>query len=216
MGRENLLIQRAWSTLWREGIQVFAMKTLTTFCRRVVVLARWLDDPIPHRPARLPVVIAMLTEKDLAAYSSFRPDQGEKEIQARLARGDQCFAASYEGRIVHAAWVATGRVYVPYLRRDLILQSGDIYLHDFDTLPGYRGHGLAQAGGVHVLQHYRQQGYRRDVAVVAVDNKIGLRLGRAAGYHTIGLYGCVRFGPWQRDWQQPWGEESLPILVGRK
>ncbi len=196
-----------------KGIRVLWTKVLTTCYRRVVVMVRPLDRPIADRPPRLPVVISILGEDDLEAYRRFRPDQLERILEARRVRGDRCFAAWHEGRIVHAAWVATGGVHVPYLRRDLMLQSGDVYIYDSFTLPAFRGHGLAQARSAHLLKHYRQLGYRRALGVVAVENKVAFRPALGIGFYPIGLYGCVRFGPWQWDWQRVWREEPLPRLA---
>lgn len=192
---------------------MLAAKILTSFYRRVIVMVRPLDEPIPDLLPGLPAVIARLTEEDLPAYRRFRPDQPADEVQKRMARGDRCFAAWYERRIVHAAWAATGRVHVPYLRRDLILEPGEAYMHDSYTLPAYRGYGLAKAEGVYRLQHFWQEGYRRGLCVVAVENKIGFHPLEALGYRAVGLFGCLLFGPWQQDWQQAWSEEPLPVLI---
>ena len=75
------------------------------------------------------------------------------------------------GRIVHTGWVTTIPKHEPYLRRKLILQAGDIFLYDHYTQPSHRSLGLARARDVHVLHHYREKGYRRSLAIVAVENR---------------------------------------------
>jgi RimJ/RimL family protein N-acetyltransferase len=192
------------------------MKVLTTFYRRVILVVHLLDDTIPVLRSRLPVVITILTETNINAYHRFRPEQSLQEIQARLARGDRCFACWYENRIIDAGWVATGRVHIPYLRRDLILDPRDIYNYDSYTLPAYRGRGLYMARNAYIARYNWQEGFSRSVAVVAVENKALLAILLKSGLKPIGLYSCMRFGPWQRGWQQPWGEEALPLLVSLK
>lgn len=192
------------------------MKILTTFYRRVIVVARPIDDTTPELNPRLSIAITQLTEEALQAYIQLRPDQDLNVIQMRLTKGDQCFAVWHEGRMVHTGWVATGPIYESYLRRELILQPGDIFLYDHYTRPSHRSGSLAQARDVHVLRHYREEGYHRSIAMVAVENKAAFRPFKAVGYRSIGFFKCLRFGPWQWDWQQRWGEEPLPTLTKTK
>jgi ribosomal protein S18 acetylase RimI-like enzyme len=213
MDREDLLIQRSSLVLRQGVIRLLVMKILTTFYRRMFLMVRPLNTTIPYMHPRLPVTIQRLTEKDLSAYSRFRPDQCMNVIRARLTRGDQFFAAWNEGHIVHAVWVSIERVYVPYLRRDLILQPGDVYLYDSFTSPAYRGYDLAAARSVHMMHHYQQEGYRRMVCLIAVENESGLRAVQKLGYQSVGLCSCLCCGPWQHDLQQTWSEEPLPRLA---
>jgi hypothetical protein len=195
------------------AIQMLLMKMLTTFYRRAVVVVRPIDDTIPEMNPRLPIVITLLKEEDLPAYFQLRPDQDRNMIKRRLANGDQCFAVRREGLIVHSTWAATEQVYVPYLRRYLILKPEEIFFYDSFTSPAHRNRNLAQARGVYVFQHYLGLGYRRAIAVVALENKAGLGVPKALGYHPIGLYVCLRLGPWQWDWEERWAEEPLPTLT---
>jgi RimJ/RimL family protein N-acetyltransferase len=199
--------------LWPRGMPSLAMKVSTTFYRRMILMVRPLDDTIPSPWPRLPVVFKILTKEDLPAYHRFRPDRRTSLIQNSLARGEQCFVAWYQGRIVHAGTMATGRVYVSYLRRHLILRPGEVYSHDSFTLPAYRGYGLAPARHAHVMRSFHQEGYRRIACLVAVENKAGFRVVEKLGYQAMGLYSCLRVGPWQREWQQRWREEHLPMLA---
>lgn len=214
MNDENLLVRRPSMALGPGRIPLLTMKVFTTFCRRMILLVRPLDAPIPDHHPRLPVVIKMLTDEDLPAYRRFHPKQAESLMQARLTRGEQCFTAWHEGRIAHAARVATERVYIPYLHHDLVLQPGDVYSHSSFTLPAYRGYGLSLARTVYAMHHYRQVGYRRMVVLVTVENTTGLHVVKQElGYQDIGLYGCMRFGLWQYSWQRMWGDEPLPMLT---
>lgn len=192
---------------------LFVMKMLTTFYRRAVVVARPIDDTITAVTPRFPIVITVLREEDLPAYIQLRPDQHPNVIRMRLAKGDQCFAVWHEGQIVHTGWVTTKQKYEPYLRRELILQPGDIFLYDHFTHPSLRRCRLAQARDVHVLRHYREEGYRRSIAIIAIENKVAFLPFKAVGYRSIGIVKCLRFGPWQWDWEERWGEEPLPGLT---
>jgi hypothetical protein len=214
MNYTNLLVRHTSMALGQGKIALLTMKVFTTLCRRMILLVRPLGAPIPdHRP-RLPVDIKILTDEDLPAYSRFQPKQAASLIQTRLTHGEQCFTVWHEGRIAHAARVATERVYIPYLHRDLVLQPGDVYSHSSFTLPAYRSYGLSLARTVYAMHHYRQAGYRRMVVLVTVENTNGLHVVKQElGYQDVGLYGCLRFGPWQYSWQRMWGDEPLPVLT---
>ena len=189
------------------------MKIFTTFYRRVIVVARPIDDTSPELNPRLSIAITQLTEETLQAYIQLRPDQDLNVIKMRLAEGDQCFVVWHEGQIVHTGWVTTKQKYESYLRREFILQPGDIFLYDHFTHPSLRRCGLAQARDVHVLRHYWVEGYRRSIAIIAIENKTAILPFKAVGYRSIGIVKCLRFGPWQWDWEERWGEEPLPGLT---
>jgi GNAT superfamily N-acetyltransferase len=188
------------------------MKVITTFYRRMLVMTRELDAPIPEVMPGRAVEIRPLTEGNMDAYLKLRPGPPAHDIRARLARGSRCFLAWHQGNIAHVYWAGTGRVYLPYLRRDLVLQPSDFYAYDSYSPPAYRGRGLAQAVGVHVLRLYREDGYRRAWALPAVENLAGIGPVRAIGYRAVGVYGCARLGPWQWTWQEQGGEVPLPGL----
>ena len=190
------------------------MKILTTFYRRAIVVARPIDETIPELNPRLPIVITLVREEDFPAYIQLRPDQELNVIKMRLANGDQCFVGWHEGRIVHTGWVTTKQKHESYLRRELMLQPGDIFLYDHYTHPSLRRFGLAQARDIHVLRHYREEGYHRSMAIVAMENKAAFLPFEAVGYRSIGMFKCLRFGPWQWDWEESWGAE--PLFVSAK
>jgi GNAT superfamily N-acetyltransferase len=187
------------------------MKILTTFYRRAIVVARPIDEMIPEMKPRLPIVMTLLRETDLPDYIQLRPDQDLSVIKMRLANGDQCFAAWHEGRIVHTGWVTTKQKSEPYLRRELTLQPGEIFLYDHYTHPSFRRFGFARARDIHVLRHYREEGYHRSLAIVAKENKAAFLPFEAVGYRSIGMFKCLRFGPWQWDWEERWNAEPLPF-----
>jgi len=171
------------------------MKILTTFYRRMILFVYPLDKEIPVLRSRLSVNFTILTERDLDAYHRFRPDQSRKEIRTRLDSGDRCFVCWYEDRIVDAGWVATGRVYIPYLRQHLVLGPKDIYNYDAYTLPAYRGLGIYMARNSYVARYNQKEGYSRSIAMVAVENRAPRVILQRSGLRPIGLYSCLRFGP---------------------
>jgi GNAT superfamily N-acetyltransferase len=194
-------------------IRILTRKIISTFYRRVVVLSRSMDDPLPQMDSPFPIEITNLQEKDLSDYQRFRPEQRPPVIRKRIADGDQCFLVRSEGQIVHSGWVATKRKFEPYLRCTLILQPDEIFLYDHYTHPFFRGNGLAQARDIFVLRHYRQKGYQRSLAVVATENKPAFRPFEAIGYLPIGMFKCLWWILGERIWQKRWGQAQLPFFI---
>ncbi len=201
---------------WRGIANLLVMKITTTFRRRLIMFACLIDEAPapPASPAGLK--LALLSDEHLNAYLELRPDQSAREVEARLRRDCNCFVAYMDGVIVHATWIATGRTWVNYLRGDLLLAHDDIYEFDGYTHPDYRGQRLFWLRNAFAGRYYREKGFRRMTGAVAIENIAGLRAMELVGYHPIGLYGCWRLGPWQRDWAEAFGDEFLPPLERRE
>jgi GNAT superfamily N-acetyltransferase len=117
------------------------------------------------------------------------------------------------GRLVHAAWIATGRAHIAYLRRDLVLAPTELFVYDSFTLPAWRGSGIARGRMLHVFAGYRQRGYRRCFALAAAENHAGRQAMVSAGYRALQDYVSVRLGPWDRCWSVQRGEPHVPELA---
>ena len=191
------------------------MRVVTTFRRRATLMVRDLsaaDDAPAASHARI-ARIARLDPADIDAYLRLRPRATRAGIEARIARGDVAVAAWVDGRIAHAAWVATGRTHIPYLGCDLVLDAGEMLVHDSFTDPAHRHAGLAHARMMWVFREWARLGFRRCFAVVAEENEVGRRAMASAGYREVGRYVCVRLGPWSRCRQVTEQGATLPRLV---
>lgn len=201
--------RRRWSSAW----SLFWTKVLTTFFRRVIFAVRSLEDPIPNLRSRLAVSITTLSTADLAAYLRFRPEQGLKKIRERLGRGHRCYASWYQGQIIDVTWVAVGRAYFQYLRRDMLLKPQDVYVYDSFTSPAFRGQGLYQAKVAYVMRRCKEQGYSRNVAVYAVENRAVRKMLTRMGVRYVGTYHALKLGSWLTIWRSRDSDASLPRLV---
>ena len=111
---------RAWRSLCDEGLRSTWFRFLATLgYRRLYVLRRSLEEPIPVRPSRLPLSIDWLTREGLEAYRSIRA--GNDNATMLLAEGDRCLIARHEGRIVEALWGSSRRARAEPPDRDLTL-----------------------------------------------------------------------------------------------
>jgi GNAT superfamily N-acetyltransferase len=192
-----------------------ATRIVTTFVRRATLMVRHLDEGSTALPD-CGATFAALGDDDLSRYVEFRPGASVASLRARFARGDAAVGAWVEGRLVHAAWIATGRAYIAYLRRDLVLGPDELLVYDSFTLPDSRGSGIARARMLHVFDEYGRRGYRRCFALAAAENQAGRQAMASAGYRPAQDYICLRLGPWDRCWRlQPsqvrWPELALPL-----
>jgi hypothetical protein len=197
-------------------VEILITKIVTTFYRRVVVFSRAVDGAYPQIHSSLPTAISVLQEEDLLEYQRFRTEQNLQMIRKRLTAGDRCFLVRVEGRIVHSGWIATQIKQDPYLRCTLTLQPGDIFLYDHYTAPAFRSRGLSIAREIHILKHYLSEGYRRSVAIVAIENKPAFRPFEALGYRPIGMLFCLRWVLGEKIWRKSYGADPLPDIVQLK
>jgi hypothetical protein len=193
-------------------ILILSQKLITTFYRRVIVLAHPLDTMFLSSSLPSPVEIAELDESALPGYTRFRPEQDSSMIRRRMAAGDRCFILRSNGKIVHSGWVCTGTRQEPYLRCTLRLPPGDIFLYDHYTCPSCRGQGFSQARDLHVMARYRELGFRRSIAIVAIENKLAFRPFQALGYTAIGEFLSLWWIAGKKIHSRQWGLEPLPII----
>lgn len=188
------------------------MRLVTSFYRRGILMVRELageEAAAPNASARL----APLLPADFEAYRRFRPRTERAHLEARYGKGHEAVAAWVDERIVHAAWVAMGRGPVPYLGGELVLRPDELLVYDSFTLPAFRGRGISRARMSYVFGRYRERGYRRCLAVVALENRRGRRALDAGGYQSAGRYSCIRVGPWYWCWNAHSGHTRLPELA---
>jgi GNAT superfamily N-acetyltransferase len=166
--------------------------------RRLFLLERMLDAPIPDWPLPAGVRVETLGPDDLSAYAALRAGQGRATCARRWARGDWCFATWRGGVIVGALWVATGRASIDYLGQHLHLDTEEVYSYDLFTAPEARGLGLTRASRPQHLGRLRDLGYRRLLGSVSPDNAAAWAVQEAVGFRRIALVGFVGVGPRRR------------------
>jgi len=187
--------------VWRAGgLKSLWFKSLAkAVYRRAVLVEHPLDAPPLSVTPSVSVEIGLLNERDVDEYLRFRPDGSAADFRLRLQQGHICFAARHDARIVSAAWIAAGRVWIDYLTCEIQLARDEAYLYESFTAPGFRGNNIPALRGAYEAQHFRDAGYRRLVAVIMPENKPGLRHAEKAGWNAFGVMGYVKLGPWRWD-----------------
>ena len=196
-----------------DSMAILAMKVKTTFYRRLFFMSFTLSRPIPSLRSRLPVSVTLMTEHDIPAYCAFRPAQNPEAIGARLTQGHRCYASWHHGEIVDASWCTDKCGPVPYFGSELCVAPGDMFVYDSYTVPSYRGYNLYMAKVTYIFTLCKAEGYARNVAVVAPENRTALTVLRRLGSQVLGQYTCLRVGFWKKIWQEPFSEEPLPQML---
>lgn len=188
------MIRRARTAYRANGVRGvwFGALAWTHLYRRLELVVLALEPP------------PSLLETPLALEFGFlaATDAEDDTCRARLERGDRCFVAREQGAIVSSRWIAERRAYVAYLDMWLELEPDEAFLSETFTEPSRRGHGVSGAAGTRLAQALAAEGRRRILAGVLPENPAGRRAYEKAGYVRIGRIGCVRLGPWRRDFRQ--------------
>jgi GNAT superfamily N-acetyltransferase len=166
--------------------------------RRLLLVARPLGEPDPTIDASVSLAFGRLARSDSAEYLAFHPGEAIAEIERRFDRGDLCFLARSEGRIVGAVWTTRASPAVRYLHTTLAIAPDDVYLYDAYTAPDLRGRRIAPTLYRDVLTHHRAAGVRRAIAAILPENRATMRSLAEAGFRVIGRVGYVQLGPWRR------------------
>jgi GNAT superfamily N-acetyltransferase len=177
------VLQRAIQVFLEEAVAALWFKVLgETVYRRVIVVERSLDEPIPDVRASVPVVIGWLDETQVEDLAALRPTIDPRVIRRRLAEGQACVVARRAGRLVFAAWSTTGRAWTNYLQCEIPLATGEVYVYAVFTSPESRGMNIASMALAFTLRHFQAAGYRRHAAVVMPENRRALFWFRKLGY----------------------------------
>lgn len=182
------------------GVRGLWFRALAATCyRRAVLVEHPLDAPLPVGEAGASVEIARLAAAEVSDYVAFRPDADPTVIESRLEQGQVCFTARHEGRIVSAAWIATGHVWIDYLGCRLSLAPDEAFLHESFTARAFRGRNIPVVRARHEAEYFRAAGCRRIVAIIVPENAPALRHAEKSGWRRVGVMGYVKLGPWRRD-----------------
>lgn len=190
---------RARVILREQGPRSLWFKVLgETVYRRLLVTE--LRLPLEPHAQRLPpagMKLRVLRDDELGAYAELRG--GDDVARASLARGERCFGAWLDGRLVATQFVAAGSAYVRPLDRTIALRDGDAYGHSAYAATAERRRGLGTQATVAVAAALEREGFTRIVGVLDPENVPGIRMSERAGYRVVGKIGYLKLGPWRRD-----------------
>ena len=140
-------------------------------------------------------------------YLRFHDADSRAQLEERFARGDECFVARHEGRLVSTSWVSHREHLIRGLRYRYAVGPTEAYLHDSYTAPTFRGRSVAPALGVHVLERLRRAGLARVTMAVSPENVANLRARAKNGYRLCGRIDCLQLGRRVWHWRRAIGSQ---------
>ena len=195
--------RRVWRRareIWRdEGPTALAFTVLADLgYGRMLLLERFLDEPIAAVTPRVPVVFSTLDPAQIDEFLRFRGEFSRPDIEGLLALGDRCFLARHEGRIVCTSWASTTRLLFQSLGCRYAIGPSEVYLYDSFTDPAFRGLAIAPALGAHVLEQLRAAGLKRATMAVHQHNFANRRARAKTGFRPYERLDYLRLG--RRAW----------------
>lgn len=165
-----------------------------------VQLRRDLAQPVRVPPARIPVTVRPLAERDRQAFSSARDglvgsEEHEWWLRARMLEAGlgTCYvAADPDGQLTYMQWV------LPPSRNNEIqeyfrglfprLQSDEALLEGAYTFPAYRGLRIMPCAMAQIAERAADSGARWAVTFVGVDNEPSLKGCERAGFERHAIW----------------------------
>jgi GNAT superfamily N-acetyltransferase len=183
--------------------------------RRVGWYVHSLHDPINPVEPRTTLEFAELSKEDVGRYLLFRRGAREKDILARLAAGNRCYAALCNGEIASVSWIAEKQGYLELIGYRFPLEPDEIYVFDSFTAKKYRGKRIHSALYSRLLQHYKTTGYRAVISLIVPENRSNITARTRTGFKQTGSVLRLKLGPFCRyhfrgECRPPAPESSKP------
>lgn len=197
----------SWQHVWRrareivrdEGWAVLVFMTLADLgYRRFLLMERRFDEPISTITPFVPLTFSELRPAELDEYLRFYDRFARPQLEERFARGDECFLARHDGRIVCTSWTSRDDHFFRSLGCRYEVGPSEAYLYDSFTDRGFRGRAIAPALGVHVLERFRRAGLTRVMMAVVPENVPNRRARAKTGFRVYERIVSVRLG--RRSW----------------
>jgi GNAT superfamily N-acetyltransferase len=167
--------------------------------RRLGLFELRLEESLPEVEARVPIVVGEWTAPDDAAVDGAGavPTVARDEFLRRRQAGHRCFVAHREGELVGSCWMARGSMPSSYLRTDIALGPDEACSYETYIAPSARGLAIGPALRAQAARMLRDDGCRRLLATVSLENPPAIRLVEKLGYELIGRIGYLGRG-WLR------------------
>jgi ribosomal protein S18 acetylase RimI-like enzyme len=184
--------------------------------RLIFIYRRDLQKPFVPQQARVPVTVGRASEADAEALAALEGEDADQvEIyRNRLSRGDQCFVARIDGRIVATDWMRFGTAWSWV---DIRVEDGDIYMTDAYAAPEWRGNRIAAAVHSQMLAYAQRQGFRHAYSILDANNANSWAMLPRMGWELTGV--LLSFQSRAMDERRFWTVSGSPypmLIDGRK
>jgi len=187
-------IQRAWA---QGGPKVLLTRSLRKIVRPAFKIGTLiftecdLRKALPERHVVPGILIREATLEDAQLF------EDRETFLERMSQGHRCFMGIEEatGKLTNYRWVNTSAAYIPELKRYLILEPGETYVYDLNTLPEFRRRGIDSYTRHFTYSYLRDHGHTKVYAYIHGDNQPSLSASKAfltpvARIRYVQLRGC--------------------------
>lgn len=108
--------------------------------------------------------------------------QGRSEIEERFKRGNRCFIACIETKIIHYTWVSFHKEYLTSINKCIELADDEAYVYNVRTLSNFRGQGIFSLVLEQLYRQLKTDGYNKILASVQSDNLPSQKAFEKAGF----------------------------------
>ena len=110
----------------------------------------------------------------------------EEQLKMRFQAGHMCFIGWIKNEPVHLRWHYVHSIYLPYLKRNLMLSERQVWADEGYTRPEYRRRGIFAHAGILITRVLADMNYQRLSCAFASWNKTPLRIDRERGMKPVG------------------------------
>lgn len=154
-----------------------------------------LSDLRPKSPLALGLELGRGYERDLSAFAQL-DSLAPEEARVLLRDGNELWMVREGDSPVFACWILRGSVpAIAAPRGRLALAPGMVCLENSVTAAAARGRGVAPAAWGAIAEGLANEGQRRLITKVAVDNVPSRRAVEKVGFENVALMHFKRTGP---------------------
>jgi RimJ/RimL family protein N-acetyltransferase len=163
---------------------------------RLVTTLLYMHDlrAIPEVQTRVPVEVRRLGPDEVARLHEVWP-VSLGQMRKRLKRGDACYVAVLDGRLVCYDWVqTTGWHWIQPAGRWRRVRPGDLWIYHARTADSVRGCRIQPRVLTEILRQFRERGWQRAWIYTTADNVASQRAQAHAGFRLDRVWRALRLG----------------------
>jgi len=122
-----------------------------------------------HYKSKLDIDVKQLTEETAHKLLDITYDTLDTVLEW-LRKGERCFIAEHETKIVSFVWAGYGNVFIPELQMSIPLNENEFYMYNGLTLSQYRRYGLQKEIISYMLNFHRENGFKTMMVSTSIHN----------------------------------------------
>ena len=161
-----------------------------------------LTDPINEIMSELLITIRLGSKHDINSFSKETYDYDEKGkfySLDRMNKGDKCFLAVSQGRIVGYLWLMYGEMELDKNRLHIVLPNEKAFVYKGFVIDEFRGKRILYCIDQEIIKELRREGKTAMLTIVARDNRASIKARERIGFKEIGKIIQIRVCGFEYD-----------------